>query len=77
MITNDHDDQDHGVTRRGAGLRDLVADVEPLRTSRDFRLVFASRTVTLFGSQATVVALLVQARQLTGSAVAVGLLGAV
>jgi len=39
--------------------------------------VFASRTITLFGSQATEVALLVQARQLTGSAVAVGLLGAV
>jgi len=41
------------------------------------RLVFASRTVTLFGSQASEVALLVQARQLTGSAAAVGLLGAV
>jgi len=39
--------------------------------------VFASRTVTLFGSQASEVALLVQARQLTGSAAAVGLLGAV
>jgi len=77
MITNDHDDQDRGATRRRGGLRDLVADIEPLRTSRDFRLVFASRTVTLFGSQATEVALLVQARQLTGSAAAVGLLGAV
>jgi MFS family permease len=77
MITNDHDDQDHGVTRRRGGLHDLLADIAPLRTSRDFRLVFASRTVTLFGSQATEVALLVQARQLTGSAVAVGLLGAV
>ena len=77
MITNDHDDQDHGATRRRGGLRDLVADIAPLRTSRDFRLVFASRTITLFGSQATEVALLVQARQLTGSAVAVGLLGAV
>jgi MFS family permease len=77
MITNDHDDQDHGATRRRGGLRDLVADIAPLRTSRDFRLVFGSRTVTLFGSQATEVALLVQARQLTGSAVAVGLLGAV
>jgi len=54
-----------------------VADITPLRTSRDFRLVFASRTVTLFGSQASEVALLVQARQLTGSAAAVGLLGAV
>jgi MFS family permease len=77
MITNDHDDQDGGATRRRGVLRDLVADIEPLRSSRDFRLVFASRTVTLFGSQATEVALLVQARQLTGSAVAVGLLGAV
>ncbi|HEX3922476.1 MAG TPA: MFS transporter [Streptosporangiaceae bacterium] len=48
----------------------------PLRASRDFRLLFASRTVTLFGSQATEVALLVQARRLTGSATAVGLLGA-
>jgi len=58
-------------------LRRLMADIAPLHTSRDFRLLFASRTITLFGSQATEVALLVQARQLTGSAVAVGLLGAV
>lgn len=57
-------------------MRRLGADLTPLRASRDFRLVFASRTVTLFGSQATAVALLVQARQLTGSAAAVGLLGA-
>jgi MFS family permease len=63
-----------GSARR---LRRLVADIAPLRSSRDFRLLFGSRTVTLFGSQATEVALLVQARQLTGSAVAVGLLGAV
>jgi MFS family permease len=60
----------------GRGMRRLGADLRPLRTSRDFRLVFTSRTVTLFGSQATEVALLVQARQLTGSALAVGLLGA-
>src|SRR5580698_4367664 len=59
-----------------AGIRRLGADLTPLRSSHDFRLVFASRTVTLFGSQATAVALLVQARQLTGSALAVGLLGA-
>ncbi len=57
------------------GIRRLGVDLEPLRSSRDFRLVFASRTVTLFGSQAAAVALLVQARQLTGSAIAVGLLG--
>ena len=77
MITEDRDGQDRSAARRRGGLRDLVADITPLRTSRDFRLVFASRTVTLFGSQASEVALLVQARQLTGSAAAVGLLGAV
>ncbi len=68
--------RDQDVVGR-SGLRRLVADIAPLRTSRDFRVLFASRTVTLFGSQASEVALLVQARQLTGSAVAVGLLGAV
>jgi MFS family permease len=55
----------------------LRADLTPLRTSRDFRLLFASRTVIALGTQATEVALLVQAKQLTGSTVAVGLLGAV
>ena len=55
----------------------LRADVTPLRESRDFRLLYTSRTVTALGTQATEVALLVQARQLTGSTFAVGLLGAV
>jgi MFS family permease len=55
----------------------LRADLTPLRTSRDFRLLYASRTVTALGTDATEVALLVQARQLTGSTFAVGLLGAV
>jgi MFS family permease len=71
--------QDRQGRRRrgwGRGMRRLGADLRPLRASRYFRLVFTSRTITLFGSQATEVALLVQARQLTGSALAVGLLGA-
>ena len=55
----------------------LRADLTPLRSSRDFRLLYISRTVTALGTQATEVALLVQARQLTGSTLAVGLLGAV
>ncbi len=55
----------------------LRADLTPLRASRYFRLLFASRTVIALGTQATEVALLVQAKQLTGSTVAVGLLGAV
>jgi MFS family permease len=82
MIVHDQADRDGGETpRRGrpgrsGRLARLAADLAPLRTSRDFRVVFASRTVTLLGSQASEVALLVQARQLTGSAIAVGLLGA-
>jgi len=56
--------------------RGLYIDLRPFGTSRDFRVLFASRTITLAGSQATEVALLVQARQLTGSAIDVGLLGA-
>jgi MFS family permease len=53
----------------------LRADTTPLRESRPFRALFGSRTITLAGSQATAVALLVQAEDLTGSALAVGLLG--
>jgi MFS family permease len=61
----------------GSRLRRGAADLAPLRSSRDLRLLLPSRTVTFLGSQATEVAVLVQARQLTGSAAAVGLLGAV
>ena len=53
----------------------LRADTTPLRESPAFRALFASRTITLIGSEATAVALLVQAKDLTGSALAVGLLG--
>jgi hypothetical protein len=55
----------------------LWPDVAPLRACSGFRLVFASRTVTALGTLASEVALLVQAKQLTGSPLAVGLLGAV
>jgi MFS family permease len=55
----------------------LHIDAGPLRDSRDFRCLFYSRTVTLLGSQATEVALLVQVKELTGSALDVGLLGAI
>jgi MFS family permease len=53
----------------------LWPDVSPLRGARGFRLVFTSRTITAFGTQATEVALLVQAKQLTRSPLVVGLLG--
>ena len=53
----------------------LRPDLTPLRGSRDFRAVFTSRTVAMLGSQAAEVALLVQAKQLTGSPLVVELLG--
>ena len=53
----------------------LRPDLSPLRGSRDYRGVFTSRIVAMLGSQAAEVALLVQAKQLTGSPLVVGLLG--
>jgi hypothetical protein len=40
----------------------IAPDTTPLKTSRDFRAVFGSRTVAMLGAQATDVALLVQAK---------------
>src|ERR1700738_4388111 len=53
----------------------LRMDLAPVRGSRGFRLPFTSRSVTLAGTIASDVALLVQAKQLTGSTVGVSLLG--
>lgn len=52
-------------------------DVSPLRTSRDFRLLFTAGLVTFFGSMFTFVAVPLQAQQLTGSFIVVGTLGLV
>jgi len=53
----------------------LALDLTPLRTSREFRLMFASGSVTSIGSAITAVTLLFQVARLTGSPVLVGLLG--
>ncbi len=62
----------------GGGLRRLgslvVVDVAPLRRHRDFRLLFASQTVSELGSFLTFVAVPYQAFQLTGSSLIVGLI---
>ncbi|MEZ5115436.1 MAG: MFS transporter [Candidatus Nanopelagicales bacterium] len=56
-------------------LRRWGVDVSPLRTSRDFRLLFSSGMVTYLGSTMTMVALPFQVAEQTGSYVAVGLIG--
>jgi MFS family permease len=59
--------------RRIVGL--VGMDVTPLRRYRDYRLLTASGAVSLFGSYITMVAAPLQMKQLTGSYIAVGLIG--
>ncbi|MER6424032.1 MFS transporter [Streptomyces sp. NPDC001137] len=58
-------------------LRALLPDLTPWRASADFRRLWVSGTVSNFGSFLTFVALPVQLKELTGSAAAVGAIGAV
>jgi len=53
----------------------MRVDISPLRTSRGFRLLFASGLVTYMGSMITYVALPFQIAHLTGSYLAVGAIG--
>ncbi|WP_354639961.1 MFS transporter [Kitasatospora camelliae] len=62
--------------RLRALLRGLRPDLTPWRASRDFRLLWSSGCVTSFGSFLTYVAVPLQIKELTGSSVAVGLVGA-
>jgi MFS family permease len=55
--------------------RRVRLDLGPLRTSRQFRLLFGSGVITYLGSMMTVVAIPFQVAQLTGSFIMVGLLG--
>ena len=55
----------------------LLPDRAPFRQSRDFRFLWASGFITYLGSMMTFVALPFQVKQLTGSFVAVGVLGLV
>ncbi|WP_042285320.1 enterobactin transporter EntS [Nocardiopsis alba] len=52
-------------------LSTLMVDIGPLRTSREFRIVFVARLVSIFGLGFAAVALPMQVYQLTGSSLAV------
>lgn len=58
-------------------VRRLKIDTTPLRTSHDYRLIFAAGAISYLGSMITYVALPFQVKELTGSFVAVGALGLV
>lgn len=57
-------------------VRALTIDTGPLRRHRDFRLRTIASSVSGFGSVCTMIAVPIQVKQLTGSTVAVGLIGA-
>jgi ENTS family enterobactin (siderophore) exporter len=58
-------------------LGEVVVDVTPLRSSRDFRLVFATMAISMLGTHLTSVAASLQIYHLTGSSVQVGLMSLV
>ncbi|MEU6714833.1 MFS transporter [Nonomuraea sp. NPDC046802] len=60
----------HGLKRL---LRHLALDLSPLRDSRDYRLLFSSGVITMFGTMITMVTIPFQVKELTGSYLAVGL----
>ncbi len=64
-----------GWARRTA--RAMTVDFEPLRTSRDFRLLFIGQSISFFGSMMSFVVLPWQVYQLTESNLAVGMMGVV
>ncbi|BDB58869.1 MFS transporter [Rhodococcus sp. RDE2] len=55
----------------------LLIDIDPLRTSREFRYLFTARVVSLFGLGFLIVAVPVQVYQLTGSTAQVAAVSAV
>jgi len=63
--------------RARAAVRNLAADLRPLRRSRDFRLLWTGLLVSESGHQFTIVATFIQVRNLTGSTLAVGTIGLV
>src|SRR6266542_4180847 len=77
-------DQAPGTARSGARLararallRRLAIDLAPLKASRDFRLLWGGELVSTTGRQITLVALPYQIFRLTGSSLAVGMIGLV
>jgi MFS family permease len=73
-VPDDEPPQRRSLRQRIARLR---VDVTPLRTSRDFRLLFWAGTAFYFGGMVSYVALPYQLYELTGSNFAVGAMGLV
>ncbi|MBT2385034.1 MFS transporter [Streptomyces sp. ISL-11] len=74
----DHDPPSPVSTTPPSGrLRALLPDLAPWRSSPDFRRMWLAGLVTVFGTFLTFIAVPLQLKELTGSALAVGAVGAV
>jgi MFS family permease len=58
-------------------LAQMIMDVTPLRTNQDFRRLWIGQSLSSFGGQLTVYAVMLQAYRMTGSTLAVGGVGLV
>src|SRR5437667_12696565 len=72
MSGGDEPGRSRGVLAR---LRSHAIDLSPLRRSRDFRLLLIGTSIAEFGTEVTLVAVAYQVYAITGSTLAVGLLG--
>ncbi|CAN5738719.1 MFS transporter [soil metagenome] len=67
-----HDPQPNGLLAR---VRGHLVDLTPLRASRDFRRLFIGRSISDFGDEVVMVVVPFQVFEITGSTLAVGLIG--
>jgi hypothetical protein len=70
--TPPHDPHDRGFLARARG---HLVDLSPLRLSRDFRRLFIGRSISDFGDEVVMVVVPFQVYEITGSTLAVGLIG--
>ncbi|GAA0461800.1 MFS transporter [Streptomyces sp. NPDC046215] len=73
----DHDPPFVSPVPAPSRLRALLPDLTPWHSSRDFRRMWVAGLVTVFGTFLTFIAVPLQLKELTGSALAVGAVGAV
>ncbi|MEX0991699.1 MAG: MFS transporter [Actinomycetota bacterium] len=76
-MSGPHETPDGAFGKARHAARHLTIDLTPLRGSKDFRRLWIAEVVTITGSEATALALLIYVTLLTGSAAAVGLMGLV
>ena len=67
-----HDPQPEGLLARA---RDALVDLTPLKVSCDFRRLFIGRSISDFGDEVVMVVEPFQVYEITGSTLAVGLVG--